>query len=343
MFLSDDFSHLDQLLKDAGASGSAVRVHLVRRFSELIQQLSSRLETDLQSSSSVAEAPAPELDSDSGSSPQASSLALSEYGDEASLHQTRMEALQIFDTRRLDEPTYVVLWMDTFLVWGRPLLLCMAVTAEGTRHILGFVEATVQDTVAVQNLLCGFLDRGLCVKEGVLCVVPGSSELSQLLSRLLSPHVRLQHCQLSKRTRVLSYLPDEDRIRIRGAFTRAYAHPEPEQARTALMQIHTELQHLNRSAATWMLHDLEQTLTLHQSGVYERLSSSLQSTRCIAWVGQYLSRRLRGVRHWLAPQTRRAQFALLCLEREAQMRRLAHASYLLPMRTALFADRNETE
>ena len=109
------------------------------------------------------------------------------------------------------------------------------------------------------------------------------------------------------------------------------------------MQIHTELQHLNRSAATWMLHDLEQTLTLHQSGVYERLSSSLQSTRCIAWVGQYLSRHLRGVRHWLAPQTRRAQFALLCLEREAQMCRLAHASYLLPMRTALFADRNETE
>ena len=81
MFLSDDFSHLDQLLKDAGASGSAVRVHLVRRFSELIQQLSSRLETDLQSSSSVAEAPVPELDSDSGSSPPGSLMGTGDFRD----------------------------------------------------------------------------------------------------------------------------------------------------------------------------------------------------------------------------------------------------------------------
>ena len=55
---------------------------------------------------------------------------------------------------------------------GTPLLLCMAVTVEGIRHILGFVEATVQDTVAVQGLLDGFLDRGLRVEEGVLCVCP---------------------------------------------------------------------------------------------------------------------------------------------------------------------------
>jgi len=44
----------------------------------------------------------------------------------------------------------VVLWIDVVQVWGRPLELCLAATVEGYRRILGFVEATLHDVLAMQ-------------------------------------------------------------------------------------------------------------------------------------------------------------------------------------------------
>ncbi|MCY3629025.1 MAG: hypothetical protein OXG94_03315 [Bacteroidetes bacterium] len=69
----------------------------------------------------------------------------------------------------------------------------------------------------------------------------------------------------------------------------------------------------------------------------DELSRSLRSTRCIARAAQQLNQRLKGVRRWLAPISRRAQIALLCLEMELRMRRLAHASGFPALRTACSA------
>ncbi len=74
-----------------------------------------------------------------------SASSLSEYGDEASLHQVRMEVLDVFDHRPLHTNHYVVLWVDIAQIWGQPL--CVWATEEGYRHVLGFVEASTQDQV----------------------------------------------------------------------------------------------------------------------------------------------------------------------------------------------------
>ena len=338
MTYSDPLVELDETLRQAGDSGHQLRLYLLRHFSELLRQLACNLdagnleagapeESTVESSTDAAEqVPAPSV------------LSLSEYGDEATLHKVRMEALEVFDTRRFDGEEYVTLWVDVCQLWGRPFLLCMAATLDGDRHVLGFVESSTQELASVRGFFQGLLDRGLSLDRGLLCITPGTARLCRVLTECFGQQIRLQHCQMHKRARVISYLAVPEQRLIQGAMTRAFAIPDLALARASLLQIHVQLQKCNRSAAQWLLRDLDLSLTLHHSGVYDRLSRSLRSTRCIVHVVQQLNRRLRGVRHWLAPTSRRAQFALLLLETEMRMRRLAHASYLSIMRAALFAE-----
>ncbi len=124
---------------------------------------------------------------------------------------------------------------------------------------------------------------------------------------------------MAKRERVVSHLADKQQHRVRGAITRAFQLPDRGEAHTALMRIRAELELLNRSAAQWLLQDLEQPLTLHQTDMYELLSSSLKGTRCLVHTASQLFRQMRDLRHWLPPEQRHAQYALMLLDRESRM------------------------
>ncbi len=338
----EDRLDLDQTLREAGEAGQHLRWSLLCHLGELIRDLTQNVEVGSVSSSqepASASVPTLVLEEAPPAAPPAGVLALSEYGDEASLQEVRREALQEFTARSLAKEDVVALWLDVVPFWGYPLLLCVAVNVEGYRRILGFAEASLQERDAVRRLLQDLLDRGLCTERGLLWITPGTAGLSALLAEVLGTRMRHQHCQVHKCVRVTSLLPEEEQRGVRGTIQRAYAHPNPRQAQDALRQLHTDLLRRNRSAAQWLLQDLGQTLTVYQSGLTEHLSPSLRTTRCIARLGQHLQHRSRGVRRWLPPRSRQAQIALLLLEREQYMRRLAHASYLSALRTALFASR----
>ena len=327
------------LLPQRAISDLSLRLSLLHHCVELLRELTGTTALDPPSAPlenpKEIEPPAPDLTPvASGPTP-----ALSEYGDQ--LHEVRMEALEVFDSRRLDVHPYVVLWMDTVHVWGTPMLLCMGATEEGDRHLLNFVEAPARDLASVQQFLRMLVDRGLRTEPGLFCITSGDAQLSKQVVEVLHP-VGLQYCQYRKRERVLSYLGDADVARIKGAMMRAYELPVYAEAHAALIQIHAELQHCNRSAAQWFKQDLDHTLTLHRTGRMQTLSRSLRSTRCVVRAAQQLNQRLHGVRRWLAPTSRRAQIALLCLELGLRMRRLGHARELPALRTALLAKSADT-
>ena len=339
---SDKIFSLARLLDEAGELGPSLRWSLLRHVSELMLDLPHTVALD------PVVLPPP-LEGDDGSdsvleeeTPVQSlgALALSEYGDEAALHEVRMEALHVFETREFSEESMVAIWLDVVQFWGHPLLVCMGVNVEGYRRVLGFAESSLQ-VICVKRLIQDVLDRGLGVDAGLLWIIPGLDALSSLLTDWFGPRIRVQHCQVQKCARVVGLVPESEQREVQGALRRAFEIPGPKAARAALMQIHADLS--NRSAAQSLLKNVDQTLTVHQSGLYQYLSSSLRNTRCIARTGRFLNQRVRGIRHWLPPQTRRAQIALLLLETELHTRRLAHASYLSSMQNALFSKKVKRE
>jgi len=90
----------------------------------------------------------------------------------------------------------------------------------------------------------------------------------------------------------------------------AYEIPDHGKILDALLGIHVDLLHRNRSAAHILEQDLDKTLTLHRTGHMSRLSRDLRTTRCIASIGQKLNKRLKEIQGWLPPTDRRAQIAL---------------------------------
>ena len=337
--LSDEASALQDALQNINGSSLQLRYELLRHFSDLVQRLSRSL------ASEQATRPAEERAADtadqapSTARPSISEQAielLSGYGDAAALYQVRQEALEVFDTRSLSAEDYVALWIETFTVRGHKFVLCMAVTLQGHKHMLGLVEANLQDVNASRELLTRLTDRGLDSTQGLLGITAGTTALSTVLEAHFGDQLRHQYCQWHKRQRVISGLADDDQRRVRGALTRAWTCPDHDEAQAALMRIHDDLKTKNRTAAKWLLQHLDQSLTLQQTGLYDRLSPSLRSTRCVAHIADRLRGRLRHVHRWMSRQDRRSYLALLLLEMEARLRRLPHADQLAPMRSALF-------
>ncbi|MDE2730787.1 MAG: transposase [Bacteroidota bacterium] len=112
--------------------------------------------------------------------------------------------MEVFDTRPLDAEDYVALWVDAIEVWGRKFLLCMGVTAQGRKHMLGVVEGREYDRAAVRQLLDDLERRGLNASEGLLGITSGSAQLSRVLTDYFGPQLKSQYCQMHKRQRVLS-------------------------------------------------------------------------------------------------------------------------------------------
>ena len=61
---------------------------------------------------------------------------------------------------------------------------------------------------------------------------------------------------------------------------------------------HQELATLNRSAANSLMEGLEETLTLHQLGVFVDLGESFKTTNCIENLNSRLGKYLSQVKYW---------------------------------------------
>ena len=120
-------------------------------------------------------------------------LALPEYGDEAALHEIRMETLHVFETRTLRHESMLALWLDV-------------------APFLGVVEAPLKKLDVLRHL----------IEAGLLWIVPSPGEVSHLLTEWFGPQIRIQHCQVQKCRRVSSALAEPDQGEVHRALKYAF-------------------------------------------------------------------------------------------------------------------------
>ena len=109
----------------------------------------------------------------------------------------------------------------------------------------------------------------------------------------------MQRCQWHKRENVVSYLPQKDQAAYRRRLQHAYQQADYTAAKATQMQIHTELEGLNRSAARSLIEGLEETLTLHRLGLFDELGTSLKTTNCIENLNSQLGKYLGRIKRWM--------------------------------------------
>jgi transposase-like protein len=262
-------------------------------------------------------------------------FGLSQSSVSRRFQERAQKALEEFENRLLEEENFLALWIDGKHVAGEQMLVCMGVTEAGYKKVLGFTQATTENSRPIKEMLRNLIDRGLGFDNGILCVVDGSKGLRKAIREVLGSRAEVQRCQWHKRENVVSYLPKADQSKWRKKLQRAYREPTYETAKERLIALHDDLQQINRKAARSLQEGLEETLTLHRLGLFEELGRNLKTTNGIENLMGQVQRRIGKVKRWHHSPQRHQWMALALLEAESRMRRISGYEDLPKLKSAL--------
>ena len=262
-------------------------------------------------------------------------FGLSQSSVSRAFQERSRRALEEFERRSLGSYDFIGLWIDGKTQAKQQIVIALGLTMEGRKIPLGFVQATTENSTSVKGLLQDLVDRGFVFSEGLLCIIDGSKALSKAIVEVFGGYALVQRCQWHKRENVLGYLGESDQKIYRRKLQQAYQKPEYTQAKTALMQIHSELEQLNRSAARSLMEGFEQTLTLHRLGLFDLLGRSLKTTNCIENLNSQLTKYTGRVKYWTSSDQRHRWVAAGLMEVEKKMRRIDNWKHLELLRQAL--------
>jgi len=237
--------------------------------------------------------------------------------------------------RRLEHLDLAGLVIDGKVFHKDEMIIALGETTGGEKVILGFIQAATENASVCKDFLNDLLDRGLRIDDGVLCVMDGSKGLRKAVERVFGRHALIQRCQWHKRENVLSYLAKEHQETFRRKLQRAYQEPTYEKAKAALMKVKKELSLINESAVRSLEEGLEETLTLHRLGLFEKLGKSLKTSNSIESVMSLVEQRTHKVDYWKNSNQKQRWLATALLEIEPRLNRIRGYRYLPELRTAI--------
>ncbi len=243
--------------------------------------------------------------------------------------------LKEFMSRDFSEEKFVSIFIDGKYFQKSQIVIALGITEDGRKIALGFVQTTTENSTAIKGLLTNLIDRGLKFEEGILFVIDGSRGLHKAIEETFGEYAVFQRCQWHKRENVLSYLNDKDKEYFKKRLKKAYSSESYAEAKSELMDIYNELLRVNQSAAGSLLEGLEETLTLHRLGLYEKFGQSFKTTNNIESLNSQIGKYTRNVKNWKTSDQRHRWIAVGLLESEKHMRRVNNHYELNIMRTLI--------
>jgi putative transposase len=237
--------------------------------------------------------------------------------------------------RRLEGYDFVGLLLDGKTFGADETVIALGVTVDGQKVPLGFIQTGTENERVGREMLAELLERGLKIKDGLLCVIDGSKGLRKALYDVFGGRVLVQRCQWHKRENVLSYLPKGMQGSMRRRLQEAYEEPSYEKAKEKLLKIRRELEQINRSAVNSLDEGFEETLTLHRLGLFQDLGISFKTTNCIESLMALIAQKTDKVDYWKNSDQKQRWLAAALLDLEPRLRKVKGYKYLPKLRTAL--------
>lgn len=248
--------------------------------------------------------------------------------------------LRAFQERELSGQDYVALFLDGKTFAGATMVIALGVTIQGDKQFLGFVETDTENKQVLSAFLHSLVARGFDVSPGILVIIDGGKGLRAAVRRALSSRALVQRCQWHKRENIVSYLAKREQPNWRRRLQRAMSRPTFEEARSALDELHAELEQINQSAAASLREGLDEVLTLHRLGVFAVLGRSFKTTNCLENVNGLVEERCAKVDCWKNSSQRQRWLATALLDIEPRLHRVAGHRHLRLLRQAVQRELN---
>jgi len=245
------------------------------------------------------------------------------------------EKLKELQERDLSGFDFVTLFLDGKAFADDVMVAALGVALDGTKVILGFVQAGTENEPVLTGFLNELVDRGLTADAGLLVVLDGGKGLRAAVKKAFGKKAAVQRCQWHKRENVVSYLPKARQVAWRRRLQKAYSRPTYSEAKAALLRLHDELNDANLDAARSLEEGMEETLTLHRLGVFGVLGRSLKTTNCIESIFGQVEHCCGKVSNWKNSSQKQRWLATSLLDIEPRLRKIQGYKHLGQLREAL--------
>jgi len=243
--------------------------------------------------------------------------------------------LKEFQERDLSSHDVVALFLDGKTFADDTMVIALGVTLEGQKIPLGFVQTGTENAKVLTQFLIQLLDRGLSIKEGVLVIIDGGKGLRTAVKKAFKDKAVVQRCQWHKRENVVHHLPKNEQEAMRKRMQKAYQKPTYNEAKTALLTIHKELEQSNLNAAASLMEGMEETLTLHRLEVFALLGISFKTTNCLESINNMVEDRCHKVTCWKNSKHKHRWLAASLLDIEPRLRKVKGYKFLSLLREKL--------
>jgi len=213
-------------------------------------------------------------------------------------------------------------------------VVALGIAIDGTKHPLGLVEGSTENTTVVTDLLTDLRERGLDTTRPILVGIDGGKALHAGIMAVFD-HPVIQRCQMHKLRNVADKLPDDLARTVTKKMRAAYHAPTAILAEAQLEALARELEHTHPGAAGSLREGLSETLTVLRLGVPPTLARTLRSTNCIESMISICRNHSTNVKNWQSGDMALRWCAAGLVEAGKQFRRVNGHLHLPVLRAAL--------
>jgi len=228
----------------------------------------------------------------------------------------------------------VALMIDGVYFAEHLCVVALGIDIDGTKHPLGLVAGSTENTTVVKTLLTGLRDRGLDTTRPILAVLDGAKALAAGVREVFDQPV-IARCQLHKLRNVRDHLPKKMRGPVEKRMRAAYHADSALQAEALLEALAKELDKTHPGAAGSLREGMDQTLTVLRLDVPPTLARTLRSTNAVESMISISRDHSRNVKRWRDGQMALRWCAAGMVEASKQFRRVNGHLHLPALRAAL--------
>ncbi len=235
----------------------------------------------------------------------------------------------------LSELDLVAVMIDGVYFAEHLCVVALGIDIDGTKHPLGLVEGSTENTTVVKGLLTGLRERGLDTTGPILAVLDGAKALAAAVKEVFDSPV-IARCQLHKlRINVRDHLPEKMRGPVGKQMRKAYHADSALEAQALLEALAKELDKTHPGAAGSLREGLHETLTVLRLDVPPTLARTLRSTNAVESMISISRDHSRNVKRWRDGQMALRWCAAGMTEASKQFRRVNGHLHLPALRAAL--------
>lgn len=231
-------------------------------------------------------------------------------------------ALAELNARDLSALDVAVVMIDGIELAGQCCVVCLVITAGGTKVPVGLWLGSTENGTVVTNLLADLEARGLSTSEGVLVVIDGAKALAAGVKRVFGTEAEVQRCTLHKRRNVADHLPKDLAKVIDRRLAACFAHPEWMIGLDRARALARELKSEHPDAAASLLEGLDEMFTVRRFGITGTLARTLSTTNAIESMISIARTTARNVKRWREGEMKKRWVAAGMLEAERRFRRV---------------------